>query len=169
MRAVAALAAEGGVELRLAGTGPLRPALEALAEEHGIADRLRFLGEAPSTEMPHVYHTFDALVLPSLTAPRWKEQFGRALVEAMLCEVPVVGSDSGEIPNVIGDAGLVVPEGDVAALAAALRRLAADAGLRRRLAAAGRQRALEHFTMAAVAHRTWALYKEVIEKDVTER
>ena len=57
-------------------------------------------------------------MLPSLTRPNWKEQFGRVLVEAMACGVPVVGSDSGEIPRVIGEAGLVVitnkqvPEGE---------------------------------------------------------
>ena len=66
---------------------------------------------------------FDVLVGPSLTTPRWKEQFGRMLVEAMACGVPVIGSDSGEIPHVIGDAGIVVPEGDRVALCAAIARL----------------------------------------------
>ena len=70
----------------------------------------------PSTEVPAVLRALDVLVLPSLTTPSWKEQFGRVLQEAMACAIPVVGSDSGEIPHVIGDAGLVTPEGDAAAL-----------------------------------------------------
>ena len=80
--------------------------------------------------MPAAAERLDCLALPSLTRPNWKEQFGRVLVEAMACQVPVVGSDSGEIPNLVGDAGLIVPEGDAAALAAALRRLRDDAVLR---------------------------------------
>ena len=66
----------------------------------------------PSTLVPERLRTFSVLVQPSLTRRNWKEQFGRALMEAMACGVPVVGSASAEIPNVVGDAGLVVPEGD---------------------------------------------------------
>ena len=51
-------------------------------------------------------------MLPSLTRPNWKEQFGRVLIEAMASGVPVIGSDSGAIPDVIGQAGLIFPEGD---------------------------------------------------------
>jgi glycosyltransferase involved in cell wall biosynthesis len=164
VRAAADLALAGDVEVRLAGTGPLRPALEALARDLGIAERVVFVGQVHSTAMPALYRSFDVLVLPSLTTPRWKEQFGRALAEAMLCEVPTIGSDSGEIPHVIGDAGLIVPEGDSAALATALHRLAGDVALRRALAAAGRQRAIERFTMKAVAQHTWALYRKVLKQ-----
>ena len=66
------------------------------------------------------------LVLPSLTTARWKEQFGRVLIEAMALGVPVIGSDSGEIPWVIGDAGLVFPEGNSAVLRERLRALFHD-------------------------------------------
>lgn len=82
----------------------------------------------------------DMLVLPSLTTPKWKEQFGRVLIEAMACCVPVVGSDSGAIPETIGDAGLIVPEGDVAALRAAIVRLKDDAVLRAELSRRGLER-----------------------------
>ena len=104
----------------------------------------------------------DAMALPSLTRKNWKEQFGRVLIEAMACEMPVIGSDSGEIPNVIGDAGLVTPEGDAQALAAALARLGADPALRADLARRGRQRVLDRFTQEQVARRTAALYQEVL-------
>lgn len=162
LRAVAELAHEGDVRLSLAGTGELRPEMERLATELGIADRLVFHGQVASTEMPALYRSFDVLALPSLTGPRWKEQFGRALVEAMLCETPVVATNSGELPNVVGDAGLIVPEGDATALAAALRQLASSPDARRRLGQRGRQRALDHYTMAAVARQTHDLYTRVL-------
>jgi glycosyltransferase involved in cell wall biosynthesis len=100
--------------------------------------------------------------MPSLAAPNWKEQFGRMLVEAMACQVPVVGSDSGEIARVIGDAGLVFPQGDVPALAACLRRLRDDSALRRDLAAKGLARVRAHFTQAQIAAQTAAAYREVL-------
>jgi glycosyltransferase involved in cell wall biosynthesis len=80
----------------------------------------------------------------------------------MACQVPVVGSDSGEIPNVIGDGGLVVREADRADLRAALARLMADPGLRRELGLRGRGRVLERFTQASVAARTVEVYRQVM-------
>jgi glycosyltransferase involved in cell wall biosynthesis len=82
----------------------------------------------------------DVLVLPSLTTPKWKEQFGRVLIEAMAYGVPVVGSNSGAIPETIGEAGLIVPEGDAAALRAAIIRLKDDAELRAELSRRGLER-----------------------------
>jgi len=156
LRACATL--DGALVLTLAGEGEAQPALAALAAELGIGDRVRFAGRAESTAMPAFYRSLDAVVLPSRTTPGWKEQFGRVLVEAMACRVPVVGSDSGEIPHVIGDAGLIFPEGDVAALALHLRALMDDPSLRQRLGQAGRQRVLARFTMARIAAETVAVY-----------
>lgn len=144
------------------GSGPLRDALRARADARGISGAVDLLPPLPSTAMPHFYHGIDVLVLPSLTRPNWMEQFGRVLVEAMACGVPVIGSDSGEIPQVIGEAGIVVPEGDVTALCTALQRVMADAGYRRDLARAGRQRAVARFTHTEIARRTWKVYREVL-------
>ncbi len=147
--------------LRIAGDGPEKDALIAQAGRLGAADRLSFVA-LPSTEMPTYYRGLDALVIPSLTRPNWKEQFGRVIVEAMACGVPVVGSDSGAIPDVIGDAGRIVPEGDVAALAAALRDLAVSPELRRDLGARGRDRVLGQFTQAQVAVQTVEVYRALV-------
>jgi len=103
----------------------------------------------------------DALVLPSRTRPNWKEQFGRVLVEAMACGVPVIGSDSGEIPHVIGDAGLIFPEEQVEILRAHLARLLGDPGLRADLAQRGRERVLARFTQAQVASQTYQVYQTI--------
>jgi glycosyltransferase involved in cell wall biosynthesis len=76
----------------------------------------------------------------------------------------VVGSDSGAIPNIIGDAGLIVPEGDVDALAGALRRLRESAALWAELGAKGRARVLAHFTHQQVAADTVAVYREMMRQ-----
>jgi glycosyltransferase involved in cell wall biosynthesis len=151
--------------LRIVGSGPEREAVGDHARRLGVRERVTFLGQVPSTTMPEVLRQFDVLAGPSLTTARWKEQFGRMLVEAMACGVPVIGSDSGEIPNVIGDAGLIVPEGDPVALRLALRNLEHDRDLRGRLGMAGRQRVIELFTQEAVASRTGDAYRRVFDVD----
>jgi glycosyltransferase involved in cell wall biosynthesis len=102
--------------------------------------------------MASAYAELDVLVLPSRTTPTWKEQFGRVIVEALSCGVPVIGSDSGEIPWLIGltEGGMVFAEGDVAALADRLRTLRADPALRARLADAGRAAVARQFSVPAV-------------------
>ena len=157
LRALATLE-DANWRLRIVGSGPQRNELEALAGELGVLDRVTFVGAVPSVEMPAQYHALDALALPSHTRPNWKEQFGRVLVEAMSSGVPVIGSDSGAIPGVIGDGGLVAAEGDVPAWADALRRLQADNTLRESLAEAGRERVLVNFTHEQVASQTVEVY-----------
>jgi glycosyltransferase involved in cell wall biosynthesis len=146
--------------LCVVGDGPLRPQLEVEVERRGLARRVTLRSRVPSAEIPNLMHGLDTVILPSLTTPRWKEQFGRVLIEAMACGVPVVGSDSGEIPAVIGDAGLIVPEGDARALAAALQCLYDDCALRKDLSRRGRLRVFQHFTHARVARLTYDAYLE---------
>jgi len=160
LRALAALG--GGWRLRLVGSGPQRDDLEQLAADLGIAGCVTFVGAVPSTQVPAQYHALDALVLPSLTRPNWKEQFGRVLVEAMASGVPVIGSDSGAIPGVVGDGGLVFPEGDVGALTAALCELRDYPERRAALGAAGRARVLANFTHQQVAVQTVAAYHNML-------
>lgn len=148
--------------LRLVGSGPDREGLARLAIEREVADRVEFAPAVASTEIPEALARMDLLVLPSLTRHNWKEQFGRVLIEAMACDVPVLGSDSGEIPNVIGDAGMVVPEGDARALAEGIRLLGESPELRADYVRRGRERVLSQFTQEQVARRTVALYEQVI-------
>ena len=95
----------------------------------------------------------DVLAAPSQTTSRWREQFGRMLIEAMSCGVAVAASDSGEIPYVVGDAGLVLPEGDVDAWAAGLDRLLSSPDERQRLADDGMRRARAEFAWPVVARK----------------
>jgi glycosyltransferase involved in cell wall biosynthesis len=90
------------------------------------------------------------------------EQFGRVLIEAMAMEVAVVGSDCGEIPRVIGGAGLLFPEGDARALGEHLAYLAGHPEERLRLGRAGRERVLAHFTQERIAAQTYDVYQAVM-------
>jgi glycosyltransferase involved in cell wall biosynthesis len=152
----------GDWRLRFVGHGPLATEIPGKAAALGIADRVSVERPVPSREVPALLRQFDVVVLPSLTTSWWKEQFGRVLIEAMACQVPVVGSDSGEIPHVIGDGGLVVREADRADLRDALARLMADPDLGRDLGQRGRARIMERFTQASVAARTVDVYRAVM-------
>ncbi|MBO9347878.1 MAG: glycosyltransferase family 4 protein [Chloroflexus sp.] len=148
--------------LRLVGDGSEQPRLLRLATDIGVRERIDIQPAVSSTAVPDVMRQLDVLVLPSRTQSNWKEQFGRVLIEAMSCGVPVVGSTCGEIPQVIGDAGIVFPEGDLAALRTALLRLMDDDRLRTELALRGRQRVLAEFTQAAIARRHVAVYQAMV-------
>ena len=132
----------------LIGDGEMRGELEGEAVP---GSRVRVLDGYAHEQMAQAYAQLDVLVLPSHTTPTWKEQFGRVIVEALWCGVPVVGSDSGEIPWLIGltGGGLVFPEGDVAALAESLESLRSSPQLRHELAQRGRAAAEEHFSVEA--------------------
>jgi glycosyltransferase involved in cell wall biosynthesis len=149
--------------LYLLGDGPDRGRFEALTLKLGISKQVQFLGRLLSTDVAGFYQELDVLVLPSVSRPNWVEQFGRVLIEAMSCEVPVIGSSSGEIPHVIGDAGLIFPEGNISALRVKLSELAADPTLRTELAARGRARVLTHFTHAQIAAKTYSIYREMMD------
>jgi glycosyltransferase involved in cell wall biosynthesis len=146
-----AAASLDGVLVRLVGNGPMREQLQRQAAERRV--NLEIDTSVAHESMATAYAGFDVLVLPSRTTETWVEQFGRVLVEAMSCAVPVVGSDSGEIPWVISTTGggVVVPEGDTAALQATLVRLRDQPALRRELGTRGRERVRAQFSVEAVA------------------
>jgi glycosyltransferase involved in cell wall biosynthesis len=142
--------------LLLVGSGPQRNELNS----YGSFVETR--SDYSHDRMPEAFAEMDVLVLPSRTTPTWTEQFGRVLVEALWCGIPVVGADSGEIPWVIATTGggIVYPEGDVGALATALKRLESDPELRAQLAARGRRAVQERFSVQAVA----GTYEEILSR-----
>jgi glycosyltransferase involved in cell wall biosynthesis len=153
---------QGMWRLHIVGEGPERGAIETQVRRLGLGPRVTFEeGWLPSLRMPAFYRQLDALVLPSRSQPNWVEQFGRVLIEAMACGVPVVGSNCGEIPNVIGEAGLVFPEDDAETLRECLRQLMRDLDLWSSLARRGRERVLNHFTQKRIAAKTVAVYREL--------
>ena len=151
------------VRLNVYGSGPDLEYLKQLVFNYNLYNEVIFTPWISSTKIPQLMHNFDVLVLPSRTTTKWKEQFGRVLIEAMASGIPVVGSDSGEIPYVIGDAGLIFQEGDVESLKDALMKLYVDPDLRNLLSLQGRKRVQDRFTHSIVANRTVDLYRTIVE------
>jgi glycosyltransferase involved in cell wall biosynthesis len=147
-------------QLRIIGDGPDRSNIVRYAEKLG--DIVQFAAALPPAQVAQQLRQIDVLVLPSRTTPVWKEQFGRVLIEAMACGVPVVGADSGAIPEVIGDVGLIFPEDDINALADGLRRLIDSPPLRAELAQRGLARVRAHYTQERIAQQTLEFYRQVL-------
>lgn len=149
------------VRVMLVGDGPLTSEMRAWATRHQMAERIEHLASVPHEVVPRYLQQMDCLVLPSRSTPKWKEQFGHVLIEAMACGVPVIGSDSGAIPEVIGEAGLIFAEGDARALGAAIEKLRTDPIQRLRLSRAGRERVLAHYTHDRIAAATVEFFEQV--------
>jgi glycosyltransferase involved in cell wall biosynthesis len=140
-------------QLVIGGSGPETDNLMTLAQQLGVAGRCHFLnGTAiPYDSLVEYMNLLDILVVPSRTTPNWKEQLGRVVLEGMGCQVTVVGSSSGAIPEVIGTGGRIFPEGDPEALAQVLDELIAQPELRLSLAEQGYRRVLEHYSVERLA------------------
>ncbi len=156
-------------QLVLVGDGALRAEIERWRAARQLEARVRVVPTLPHEEIARVLNTFDVLVLPSQTTATWKEQFGHTLIEAMASGVPVIGSNSGAIPEVIGDAGIIFPEGNAGALREALAALRDDAARRAQLAQAGRARVLAHYTPARIAAANVAFFERVMEEGTLRR
>jgi L-malate glycosyltransferase len=153
----------------LLGRGPLKQELEERARDGGWRDRLRIIEGVPHDQVQRYINLMSTLVLPSettqnfktLSATGWKEQFGHVLIEAMACQVPVIGSDSGEIPNVIQTSGLVFPEGQAEVLGDRLRALIDSPTLQEAVGGKGYTRAMAHYTNRALAKEQLAFYRSL--------
>jgi glycosyltransferase involved in cell wall biosynthesis len=152
------------VSLVLVGDGERRASLSKLASELGIDIRVTFAGHVDDDTLVSLYLYADLFCLPSIERT---EAFGLVLLEAMRARLPVVASDipGSGVGYVVrnGETGLLVPPGDVAALAEALRNMAQDANLRQRMGLAGEQRWREEFTLDRAAEQTLTLYREVLQ------
>jgi glycosyltransferase involved in cell wall biosynthesis len=144
----------------LVGSGPLEMELKTFAAAH--PGRVHIAAGVPHAEIPQWLNAMSVLCAPSQTTARWREQFGRMLIEAMACGVPVIASDSGEIPHVVGDAGVLVPEGDPAAWASAIDAVLGDERSRRGLAERGRARAETKFSWQVVARQHLEFFGSLI-------
>lgn len=153
-------------KLLVVGNGPEREPFAQRLKGLNLIQRAQFTGAVSYEKMPPYFQEIDLLVVPTQTTARIREQFGRVIVEAMASGVPVIGSTCGAIPEVIGDAGLVVPEGDAEALAAAIERLLAEENLRRQLALAGRRRVERDYSWEQVASQMYELFREVLRPAV---
>jgi glycosyltransferase involved in cell wall biosynthesis len=136
--------------IRVIGTGPEQESLEHLAERLGIASRVTWHGGLPRSARQAIWPEVDCIVVPSRRTTDWVESKTSMLLEAMSHGIAAVGADTGSLPEVIADAGIVVPEGDVDSLTQALERLSAPR-LRHDFGRAARQRVIQHFSPTALA------------------
>jgi phosphatidyl-myo-inositol dimannoside synthase len=137
--------------LLLLGSGDYESKAREWAARNGWPERLKVI-LSKHGDVPRYLGSMDLLLAPSQTMKNWREQFGRVIIEAFACGVPVVGSDSGEIPHVIGDAGKVVAEADVAGWADTIRELLDSPAARQELSQRGLDRASK-YSVATIAQQ----------------
>ncbi len=151
------------VALLLIGDGPLKSQIENLATANGLRDRVVFVDSISNTEMNRYLNCMDALVLPSRDSRLWKEQLGKVLLEAMACEVPVIGSDSGEIPNVIGDAGKIFRAGDAQDLKEKIKEVMIDSNGLLTLKKKAKERVHQIYSWRSIAGALHDFYHAILQ------
>lgn len=158
------LARRSGAEVAavLCGAGPEESSLRRLAAELGIDSAVEWVPAVEHERVPEVMARFSVLVLPSRGTPTWQEQFGHVLIEAMSMGIPAIGSDCGAIPEVIGRADLIFPEGDAQALGQLLLRAASDAGWLEDISAYGVERVRAQYSHAAIARKLVAVWQQLV-------
>jgi glycosyltransferase involved in cell wall biosynthesis len=147
--------------LTVVGTGPSQEELESLAERLGISARISWLGPLPREAVDQVWPKLDCVVFPARTTPRWVAAAARGALHAMAHGVTVVAANSGALPDIVGEAGRIVPEEDVPALTSVLHELYTNRTECERLGTAGRRRLMDEFSDAAVATKTLAFWRSL--------
>jgi glycosyltransferase involved in cell wall biosynthesis len=157
-------------KLVVIGKGDFEQTFRQLLTDGGVMDRVVFLGFVPHAETPLYLSSFDVLVVPSETQSNWKEQFGRVITEAMSCETPVIGSSSGEIPNLIhrSAGGTIFPERNASEFSKCLRQVITDKDLRQKLGESGRKWVESEVSLSAVAKKMAATFEEVAGSAATK-
>jgi glycosyltransferase involved in cell wall biosynthesis len=146
----------------LVGGGPMERPLREWAQNHG--NRVRIATKVKHDQVPAYLNAMDVLCAPSRTTPTWREQLGRMLIEAFACGIPVIASDSGEIPHVVKDAGIIVPENDVEKWTKTLMDLLDNASRRLDLSARGLERARTAYAWPIIARRHLDFFGELLEQ-----
>ena len=158
----------GRWNLLVLGSGPYAVKIQSWAKAHGWSDRVRVL-LVKHGEVPSYLRAMDILTVPSQTTRSWKEQFGRVIVEAFATGIPVIGSDSGEIPFLLDGVGLVVGEQDTLAWSKAIADLCDAPGWRKALGEASRDRCHELYSASRVAQRYLAYYRRLTDNGPSMR
>ncbi len=152
------------VHLLMVGTGEDAARFREQVSASGLTARVHLVGHVPYEELPEYMNCMDIGIVPSLTTPRWKEQLGRAILELMSCEVPVIGSDSGAIPEVIGNAGYIFQEHDTHELLTRILQLMSSPDERRRIGQRGRDHVRRHYSIAVMAESFLDMYRAIADK-----
>jgi glycosyltransferase involved in cell wall biosynthesis len=161
VRTLAKVNAARPARLVVCGEGPEKESARELAASLGVGDRVEFENWQQSTELASTYRAAHVVLVPSRPTETWVEQFGRVIVEAQASGAVVAGYASGSIPDVAGEAGVIVPVGDIEGLAAAVIRVVSDSGEFARRRDAGHRQTADR-TWEAVASRQLNLYRSVL-------
>lgn len=143
------------------GSGDQKAEWVSMAETHGIADKIKWLETVRHKEVPAIMSAIDILVVPSRTVENWAEQFGQVITQAMALSIPVIGSDSGAIPEVIGRDDLIFPENDSDGIASLLARMLEDPEFRKTTADYGRDRVEKHYTNEVLSRKYLAFWESL--------
>lgn len=162
LRAIEMLESSREWSLLVLGSGPSEASILEWARSHQWSDRV-VVRLAPHADVPRYLATMDLLLAPSLTTPRWKEQFGRMVIEAFACGVPVISSDSGELPYVIEDVGWIVPEGDPVAMAQAIKAALDEPARRAEIARQGLER-VHNYSARTLGRSFRDYYRGLVEQ-----
>jgi glycosyltransferase involved in cell wall biosynthesis len=157
LRAVSKVAQKHPIQLTVVGTPKKNGYSQELIQRLGIGNRITFTGRIAEERFVKEYAKATAAVVPSVY-----EGFGLPVAEAMACAVPVISTTGGALPEVVGDAGLLVPPADYQALAKAILTILEQPQLAQKLGRAGYQRVHQHFTWTEAAQKTVAVYREAI-------
>ncbi|MFC1894504.1 glycosyltransferase [Candidatus Dependentiae bacterium] len=148
--------------LKFVGNGDSYNKLISYISKKKLTDRIEFNDVVKHEKISKILRKIDILVLPSFDTPKWKEQFGHVLIEAMATKIPVVGSSAGNIPNVIGSAGLVFEQKNKNYLKKCLERLMCDEKLRQTIGEKGYQRYQNEFSYNVIAEKMYQFWEEKI-------
>jgi len=153
-----------GIPFRLliVGNGPEFKGVKERADALGVSERVIVVNKCPYAEMPGIYNAGDIMILPSIPAHRWQEQLGMALIEAMATGIPVISTYSGSIPEVVGDAGILIQPADHVSLSEALSLLLRSEELRKELGMKALIRAKRLFDSKAVAEKVAGVFDRVL-------
>jgi glycosyltransferase involved in cell wall biosynthesis len=157
MKAMEQVGGRSPWSLLLLGSGEYEDRVHAWAQRNAWSDRVKIL-LAKHAEVPRYLGSMDILVAPSQTMKNWREQFGRMIIEAFACGAPVIASDSGEIPHVVGDAGYIVPESDPSLWAQTINRVLHNSEEREELRRRGFAR-VSRYSVTSVAQKYRDFYR----------
>ncbi|MEW6599421.1 MAG: glycosyltransferase [Nitrospirota bacterium] len=152
------------VRFIMAGSGKELDQLKERAACIGLSDSLTIIENIPYEDMHKIHNLADIFVLPSIPVKNWQEQFGMVLIESMACGKPVISTYSGSIPEVVGDAGILVQPNDHLSLSEAMRRLISDRTLREELGSKSLDRAQTYFDAGKNAEKFRAVFDKVLSR-----
>lgn len=153
--------ADKKIKFLLVGSGPAKRKIEKLVERLNIVSGVTIVDNLEYDLIPKIHNLADIFVLPSIATKWWQEQFGMVLIESMACEKAVVTTLSGSIPEVVGEAGILVQPNDPFSLATAIKNLILDEEMRKQLGKKARQRVETNFSITVVSKKLKQIYEKL--------